>query len=803
MNTRTAESGPFIAICMTTYNPPLELFKRQIQSIQEQTYRRWLCIIVDDCSTPDRFDQIVQTVGDDPRFRIHRNPRNLGFYENFEHCLALSPSDVQYIALCDQDDCWYADKLASLLAEFDAATTLVYSDARIVDGTGRQLNGTYWTTRDNNYTSLGNLLLANTVTGAASMFPRWLLNFILPFPERYGSAYHDHWIGCVALALGNLRYIDRPLYDYVQHEQNVIGHAAPPPKSPTRRGRAWLRRCLPFHIISALRQALQLGRMYYFEDLLRIQQVARMVRLRCGARVSPAKRAILRRVATISETWTSFLWLLVRTWRKPRARRVTLGVEHNLVKALIWHHSVAIKKWLMTTRTPVGWVAQLLRRWGAATGPAAPMTTPSAHFDGDRSGTPLPVIYCIPQIEFLKHVMAPLRLQVSAELPRRVNMLISIIDFKYMFGGYITLFNLARCLAEQGFRMRLIVVEQCEFRPDHWRRQFLSYPGLEDILDRVEVIDGSDRNMAVPVHPEDAFLATSWWTAHVAHQAARALNASRFVYVIQDYEPGFYPLGSTSAFAAQSYTFPHYALYSTELLRDYFCLNGLGVFAEGKATGEKHSAWFENTITKVHPVTRAEMAGRSPRRLLFYCRPEDHAMRNMYEVGLLALMRALQAGSFRGAWEFHGIGAVDMKGRVKLADGVFLHILPRRSQCVYRELLPDYDLGLSLMYTPHPSLVPLEMVSAGMLTVTNTYANKTSERLLAISCNFIPAEPTIEGVQRGLDQAATNIEDYDRRIRGAKVRWSTHWDQSFNSDVMGRLKPFLLPTSSTKLSLAA
>src|SRR5262249_2159809 len=153
------------------------------------------------------------------------------------------------------------------------------------------------------------------------------------------------------------------------------------------------------------------------------------------------------------------------------------------------------------------------------------------------------------------------------------------------------------------------------------------------------------------------------------------------------------------------------ALFSTELLRDYFCLNGLGVFAEGKAAGEKHSAWFDNAITRVHPVTGTEIAGRSPRRLLFYCRPEDHAMRNMYEVGRLALTRALQAGSFRGAWEFHGIGTVEMKGRIKLADGVFLDQLPRQSQSVYRQLLADYDLGLSLMYTPHPSLVPLEMAS--------------------------------------------------------------------------------------------
>ena len=50
------------------------------------------------------------------------------------------------------------------------------------------------------------------------------------------------------------------------------------------------------------------------------------------------------------------------------------------------------------------------------------------------------------------------------------------------------------------------------------------------------------------------------------------------------------------------------------------------------------------------------------------------------------------------------------------------------------------------MYTPHPSLVPIEMASAGMLTVTNTFENKTAEALAAISANLIAAEPTIEAV---------------------------------------------------------
>lgn len=46
---------------------------------------------------------------------------------------------------------------------------------------------------------------------------------------------------------------------------------------------------------------------------------------------------------------------------------------------------------------------------------------------------------------------------------------------------------------------------------------------------------------------------------------------------------------------------------------------------------------------------------------------------------------------------------------IKLGDGVFLELLPRLDQEQYRKVLRDYDVGLSLMCSPHPSLVPMEM----------------------------------------------------------------------------------------------
>ena len=73
------------------------------------------------------------------------------------------------VALADQDDRWYPEKLATLVAARGEGR-LVYSDMRVVDERDRVVSETFWAGRRNNFTNLGSLLLSNTVTGAASLF---------------------------------------------------------------------------------------------------------------------------------------------------------------------------------------------------------------------------------------------------------------------------------------------------------------------------------------------------------------------------------------------------------------------------------------------------------------------------------------------------------------------------------------------------------------------------------------------------------------------------------------------------------
>jgi glycosyltransferase involved in cell wall biosynthesis len=314
-------SGSRVAICMATYNPDPVLFRRQVESIRSQTHEDFVCLVSDDGSDAARFAEIEQACAADTRFVLHAAGPRRGFYRNFERCLSLVPADVPFVALSDHDDAWHPDKLAALLASLrDTGAVLSYSDMNIVSEDGRLLAPSYWTRRRNNYTDLGSLILANTVTGAASLFRRELLDDVLPFPPDVGHPYHDHWIACVALASGALAYVDRPLHDYVQHGANIIGHYAP--ESPPR---------------SAPSRAV------YFADVVRLQLFAATLQLRLGDRLTGERAAIVRRIARLSESPGALLWLAGRRVRHGSSSPVTLGAERQLLRAIAWRDAQQLR----------------------------------------------------------------------------------------------------------------------------------------------------------------------------------------------------------------------------------------------------------------------------------------------------------------------------------------------------------------------------------------------------------------------------------------------------------------------------
>lgn len=387
--------------------------------------------------------------------------------------------------------------------------------------------------------------------------------------------------------------------------------------------------------------------------------------------------------------------------------------------------------------------------------------------------------------------LRPLDLALTDSAPRRVNIVHPAIDLKHFFGGFIAVFNLARRLAERGHRVRLITLEGPP-PPRDWRERLGRYEGIGESARRLEVAFGADRGRSIEANPADALIATHWTAAHVAAAALSRLRAERFLYLIQEYEPFIFAMGSAAALARGSYELPHTALFSTDLLRDWFAANAIGVFAAGREAGERDSASFDNAITPVGPVRVEDLARTGPRRLLFYARPEEHASRNLFEVGAMALDQAIAAGAFAG-WELKGIGTVELRGGVLPLpeSGAELGLMPRSSQPDYARVLRSCDVGLSLMYTPHPGLVAIEMAAAGMATVTNTFDNKDKASLERISANLIPAEPTPEAIAAALAEAEARCDRLDQRARASHVAWPRNWDEALGDDALTEVERLL------------
>ena len=206
---------------------------------------------------------------------------------------------------------------------------------RQVGRDGAVVADTYWERRANNHSSVLSLLAANSVTGAASLFPRSLLDDALPFPPPQFAHFHDHWLALTARALGDIRYVDRPLYDYVQHGSASLGHAAALRDYDPRRLIRWR------DPRGTARDIAAHGRRSYLTNALRVALAARTLELRIAGEVSARKAQAIRRVGRLATASEPFAWLAARLLRRLGGRNETMGIELSLLAALAWRRLAA------------------------------------------------------------------------------------------------------------------------------------------------------------------------------------------------------------------------------------------------------------------------------------------------------------------------------------------------------------------------------------------------------------------------------------------------------------------------------
>jgi hypothetical protein len=219
---------------------------------------------------------------------------------------------------------------------------------------------------------------------------------------------------------------------------------------------------------------------------------------------------------------------------------------------------------------------------------------------------------------------------------------------------------------------------------------------------------------------DDRFVATAWWTAALASEIQQwqinefALSLTpRFVYLIQDYEPGFYPWSARYALADATYRNSErvIAIFNTRILRHFFECEGYSF---------KEAYEFDPRLSEqLRQLRNQAMTLRRERRILVYGRPS--VARNAFQIIVEGLRRFVEAHP-ENDWVF--ISAGEAHPPIELGGGRLLNSVGKLTIEQYAQELGRCSIGISLMISPHPSYPPLEMAAFGMQVLTNRYKSK-------------------------------------------------------------------------------
>lgn len=268
-----------------------------------------------------------------------------------------------------------------------------------------------------------------------------------------------------------------------------------------------------------------------------------------------------------------------------------------------------------------------------------------------------------------------------------INWFIPDIDMPF-FGGLNTAFRLADKLRrEHGVLNRFVVLSGPN---EAYVRSALAaaFPGLGD--SEIVFYGGQDSDLAA-LPPADAAVATLWLTAmHVA----KAPGVKRKFYLMQDYEPAFYPASTLYAMAEESYRLGLYGICNTQSMYDIYT----GHYG-GQATV------FTPAVDRniYHPEGRRTKAEDEPVTIFAYAR--DH-FRNCWELVFAALKEIKRMHGDRVR-----IVAAGARYLPESADFIDMGLLDYRATGrLYREA----DIGLTMQISRHPSYLPLELMASGV-----------------------------------------------------------------------------------------
>ncbi|MBB3998889.1 sulfotransferase family protein [Aureimonas pseudogalii] len=351
--------------------------------------------------------------------------------------------------------------------------------------------------------------------------------------------------------------------------------------------------------------------------------------------------------------------------------------------------------------------------------------------------------------------------QAPTDVPR-LSMVTDSINEGSLFGGVATALIFSVLLAERtGRRLRIVTRTQApatENVATVLRAHGIEHSGNIEFA----FADIAGEGTEIDVAPDEIFVTTSWWTTRAT---ADVIAEDRIVYILQEDERMFYPFGDEALVCAETMSHPGIVkVVNSGLLHRHLVEDGIL---------SPDTAFFEPAFPDriYFPEPRAE----GKRRFFFYARPNNP--RNLYARGVETIERAIAEGVLDPAvWDIHFVGK-DLAPMV-LAGSVKPILMQNMAWEDYAAFTRSVDLGLTLMYTPHPSYPPLDIAACGGVAVTNRFGVK--QDLSNYSASIVCAEGEVETLVEALRAGATLALDAPTRAAAfAGNRILRDWPTAF------------------------
>ncbi len=327
----------------------------------------------------------------------------------------------------------------------------------------------------------------------------------------------------------------------------------------------------------------------------------------------------------------------------------------------------------------------------------------------------------------------------------RINLVVPAISREKTYGGIATALKFFATFDDEVFDKR-IIVRDVPVRPVDLGG-FSTYQLVGQQTDQSsqgsthQIVDISNSQPTLAVSKKDYFIATAWWTAQDLYpvikwqmQQYHLERPHNLLYLIQDFEPGFYPWSEHYVCADNTYRsdLPVTAVFNSYELEAYFADHGYNF------DQSYHFDPILNDKLKRHLMDDPELPRK--KQIIVYGRPS--VPRNALGFIVASLQQAFASCLDAHEWTLLSLG--EKHSKIRIVPGLYLQSAGKLSLEEYAHTMSESYIGISLMVSPHPSYPPLEMSSFGVKTITNTFANKDlsafNDNIISVSkfdCNHI------------------------------------------------------------------